>query len=418
MIILMHKLSKYLVRDNRNEHRAARCEYQKSCRVISLLFFLAIVILLYNNSVYADTYQQPARMNGNYAELITKGNEAYNGHRFSEAIIAYESALAKSETADARIKLGTAYMANKEYRNALQIFQMISKPQGVDSDLLISIGICLENLGNSEGALCAYRNAVTLSPLSKKANLRLASTLRNHGNLEDALAVYGYILQVWPEATETLIDLGNLYLDQGKYNNAIDAFDTAQRLGVGSVELKRSIADLYLNNNMYREAAMFYQGFITSSQDVSAEDLYRLGNAYYLGRESISAQEALHKAIDKNPNYDKAHLLLGSIYAEELKPDKARIEYEKAIEIEPKQASTHIALANLYIETGDKENAIDEYTIAIDLGRKDASLFYNLIVLLLEEGRNEESAQLIKKALRLYPQDNSLNNILKIIVES
>jgi tetratricopeptide (TPR) repeat protein len=357
-------------------------------------------------------------MKGNYEELIKKGNEAYNGHRFSEAIIAYESALAKRETADARIKLGTAYLANKEYRNALQIFQMISKPQGFDSDLLISIGICLENLGNSEGALCAYRNAVTLSPLSKKANLRLASTLRNYGKLEDALAVYGYIVQVWPDTTETLIDIGNLYLDKGEYNNAIDAFDTAQRLGVGGAELKRSIADLYLNNNMYREATLFYRGFITSAQDVSAEDLYRLGNAYYMGGENLSAQEALQKAIDKKPDYDKAHLLLGSIYVDELKLDDAQREYEKAIEIEPKQASTHIALANLYIETGEKAKAVEEYRIAINLGQKDASLFYNLIVLLLEEGRSDESAQLIKKALRLYPQDNSLINILEIIVES
>lgn len=214
-----------------------------------------------------------------------------------------------------------------------------------------------------------------------------------------------------------LIDIGNLYLDKGEYNNAIDAFESAQRLGVGSAELKRSIADLYLNNNMHREAALLYQDFITSSQDVSAEDLYRLGNAYYMGGENLSAQETLLKAIDKKPDYDKAHLLLGNIYVEELKPDEARREYEKAIEIKPKQASTHIALANLYIETGEKEKAVDEYRIAINLGQKDASIFYNLIVMLLEEGRSDESTQLIKEALRLYPQDNSLKSILEVIVE-
>ena len=152
---------------------------------------------------------------------------------------------------------------------------------------------------------------------------------------------------------------------------------------------------------MHREAALFYQGYIASSQDVTAEDLYRLGNAYYVGGENLSAQEALQKAIDKKPDYDKAHLLLGSIYVEELKLDEARREYEKAVEIEPKQASTHIALANLYIETGEKEKAVDEYRIAINLGQKDASIFYNLIVMLLEEGRSEESDKLIKEALRL-----------------
>ena len=380
-------------------------------------FLLLAVFLQYHSVIRAESYQDPTKMKGTYSELVQKGNEAYNAHRFSDAITAYESALVKMETTDARIKLGTAYLANKDYRNALQAFQKISKPPELDSDLFISIGICLENLGNSEGALCAYRNAVTLYPLSKKANLKLASTLRNYGKPEDALAVYGYILQVWPDATETLIDIGNLYLDKGEYNNAIDTFESAQRLGVGSAELKRSIADLYLNNNMYREAALFYQGFITSSQDVSAEDLYRLGNAYYMGGENLSAQETLQKAIDKKPDYDKAHLLLGSIYVEELKPDEARREYEKAIEIEPKQASTHIALANLYIETGEKEKAVDEYRVTINLGQKDASIFYNLIVLLLEEGMREESAQLIKEALRLYPQDNSLKNILEIIIE-
>ena len=312
-------------------------------------FLLLAVFLQYHSVIRAESYQDPTKMKGTYSELVQKGNEAYNAHRFSDAITAYESALVKMETTDARIKLGTAYLANKDYRNALQAFQKISKSPELDSDLFISIGICLENLGNSEGALCAYRNAVTLYPLSKKANLKLASTLRNYGKPEDALAVYGYILQVWPDATETLIDIGNLYLDKGEYNNAIDTFESAQRLGVGSAELKRSIADLYLINNMHREAALFYQGFITSSQDISAEDLYRLGNAYYMGGENLSAQETLQKAIDKKPDYDKAHLLLGSIYVEELKPDEARREYEKAIEIEPKQASTQIKPANFYI---------------------------------------------------------------------
>jgi tetratricopeptide (TPR) repeat protein len=242
--------------------------------------------------------------------------------------------------------------------------------------------------------------------------------LRNYGKLEDALAVYGYISQVWPEATEILLEIGNIYLDKGEYNNAIDTFESAQRLGVGSAELKRSIADLYLDNDMHREAALFYQGFITSSQDVSAEDLYRLGNAYYMGGENISAQEVLQKAIDKKPDYGQAHLMLGDIYVEELKLEEAQREYEKVIEIEPKLASAHIALANLYIEIGKKEKAINEYKTAIQLGQKDVSIFYNLIVLLLEEGRSEESAQLIKEALCLYPQDNSLKNILEIIVAS
>lgn len=422
---------------------------KSKCMVVLLL----AVFLQYHSAIIAETYQNQTKMKGSYSELVRKGDDAYRENRLSDAESAYVSALAKKETAGIYVNLGhiymmtqdrvvdaigayakaldiepenlktvrylgTAYLLDKDYRNALQAFQKISRPPERDSDLLVSIGICLENLGNSEGALCAYRNAVTLSPLSKKANLKLASTLRNCGKLEDALAVYGYILQVWPDATETLIDIGNLYLDQGEYKNAIDTFETAQRLGVGNAELKRSIADLYLNNNMHREAALFYQGFITSSQDVSAEDLYRLGNAYYMGGENLSAQETLQKAIDKKPDYDKAHLLLGSIYVEELKLVAARREYEKAIEIEPKQASTHIALANLYIEIGEKEKAVDEYRIAINLGQKDASIFYNLIVMLLEEGRNEESAQLIKEALRLYPQDNALKNILEIIVES
>lgn len=275
----------------------------QSCRMINLLFLLFIVILQYHSVVIAETYQDSTKMKGSYSEIIKKGNEAYKENRFLDAEAAYVSALAKKETAGIYVNLGhvymmmqdrvddaivayaraldiepdnlkpvrylgTAYLLDKDYRNALQAFQKISKPPELDSGLFISIGICLENLGNSEGALCAYRNAVTLSPLSKKANLRLASTLRNYGKLGDALAVYGYILQVWPDAAETLIDIGNLYLDKGEYNNAIDAFETVQRLGVGSADLKRSIADLYLNNNMHREAALFYQGYIASSQDV------------------------------------------------------------------------------------------------------------------------------------------------------
>ncbi|ODS30121.1 MAG: peptidase [Candidatus Scalindua rubra] len=449
----MYILSKYWMRDNRNEHRATKIEYRKSCRMISLLFLLLVLFSQYHPVTRAETYRKPTEIKGNYTELIKKGDEAYKENRFSDAEAAYVSALAKKETADVYINLGhvymmmqdraddaieayvkaldiepenlkpvrylgTAYLANEDYRNALRAFKKISRPPELDSDLFISIGICLENLGNSEGSLCAYRNAVTLSPLSKKANLQLASTLHNCGKLEDALSVYGYILQEWPETTEVLIDIGNIYLDKGEYNNAIDTFESAQRLGFGGIKLKRSIADLYLNENMHREAALFYQRFITSAQEASAEDLYRLGNAYYMGGENLSAQEALQKAIDKKPDYGKARLLLGSIYVEELKPDEAQREYKNAIKIEPKLASTHIALANLYIETGEKEKAADEYRIAINLGQKEASIYYNLIVILLTEGRHEESAQLIKEALRLYPQDISLKNLLERVVET
>lgn len=77
----------------------------------------------------------------------------------------------------------------------------------------------------------------------------------------------------------------------------------------------------------------------------------------------------LDKALEKDPNFVEAHLLMGEFQEKLLNYDEAIVHYKKAIEINPnhsRSGSTYFYLANLQHATEDYTNAIRNFDIYLN----------------------------------------------------
>lgn len=82
-----------------------------------------------------------------------------------------------------------------------------------------------------------------------------------------------------------------------------------------------------------------------------AEEHARLG-------EAEKAERELGKAIEQNPDYPPAQLLLGRVLLEAEKISRARVHLGRAIQLRPQDPEAYLVLAQLWLEQGKPEQAI------------------------------------------------------------
>ncbi|MCW8796964.1 MAG: tetratricopeptide repeat protein, partial [Chlorobium sp.] len=79
------------------------------------------------------------------------------------------------------------------------------------------------------------------------------------------------------------------------------------------------------------------------------------------------ALTTLEKVLEIDPEYVDAYCLLGDVYIDIGKYDKAREMIEKALELDPDGAEPHCKMAMYCLSQGDFKGLREEYRILKDL---------------------------------------------------
>lgn len=124
------------------------------------------------------------------------------------------------------------------------------------------------------------------------------------------------------------------------------------------------------------------------------------------------AIECANKAIQLNPENDKAWNNLGAAYYY-LKNYNKAIEYaNKASQLNPKNDSAWNNLGNAYSSLGDYNKAIEYLNKAIQLNSKNASAWNNLGLTYYSLGDYNKTIEYCNKAIQLNPKNDSAWNNL------
>jgi len=164
------------------------------------------------------------------------------------------------------------------------------------------------------------------------------------------------------------------------------------------------------------EAAKYYQSFINkgfkdqrvfSNYGVILQDLGKLKEA----------ETSTRKAIEINPDYEKAHLNLGIILKQLGKLSEAETSTRKAIEINPDYEKAHLNLGEILKDLGKLEEAETSTRKAIQLNPKFADAHSNLGIILEQLGKLSEAELSYRKAIEINPDfaeaHYNLGNLLK-----
>ena len=107
---------------------------------------------------------------------------------------------------------------------------------------------------------------------------------------------------------------------------------------------------------------LFAQSYTFSTNNKKAIKYYKQAEGFYRGMDYSNAEEALQKSLQKDEGFIGAMLLLGDVYRDWHKNDKAIEVYENIVATSPLFfPATHYFLGDLYLEEDEFNKAIESF---------------------------------------------------------
>ena len=156
--------------------------------------------------------------------------------------------------------------------------QQLTKKYSNNVTLWNLMGVAAIQIGQSDSAVLAFKNAINVNPSSADAHNNLGNILQEQGKLEEAIDAYKKVLSIEPNSASALNNMGVALKDQGKLEEAVEAYNKA-------ISLEPDYAEAF--NNL----------------GIALKDQGKLEEAV----------EAYNKAISLKPDYAKAYRNLSSI---------------------------------------------------------------------------------------------------------
>ncbi len=358
---------------------------------------------------------------------LVAGINAIAAADYEQAVTSLQQVVAVQPDSEAAyFHLGIAYFYLQQYPEALAAFRKAEQLTPTRPDLRLYIGHIYAAQGALEEAIAAYRQELFKleGPQKTETLIALGRTLARAGQLDQAQEALSRATYYDPKYVEAYYQLGRVYLQLGQPEEALEQFQQAdevlqawtdmririkrlepselrrqetteeimaqqysraelfaQELGLWP-DLNKAIGDTYLALGEWTNARNAYRQALNRNKlgNPSDPDVYvRVGRALLADAKEMfyekglmfsaipmtnSAIEAAEKALEFNPNYSPARVLLGEVYALQAStyasdPDRNIVshsyeeaikEFEKALDLEPFSAQALTGLSQIYAD--------------------------------------------------------------------
>ncbi|RFU46794.1 tetratricopeptide repeat protein [Paraburkholderia sp. DHOC27] len=266
------------------------------------------------------------------------------------------------------------------------------RPQ--DAALQLNLGNALKAMGQLDGAIERFRNALTLAPSFPLAHYNLGNAYAAAGRHEDAADAFQKSLRLQPGNASSHNNLGNALHALGRHQEAIVSFERAlelqpghagahNNLGMALNALERAEAALTqfraaiaaqprfvaahfnLANTLdaigqHAEAAAAFR-VVLSLQPHLAPALFGLGNALSAMGRHKEALPHFERVVGLDPKFALAWLSLGTAHHALGAPAAAVRAFDQALRLRPELASAHMNRALSWLTLGDFARGLPEY---------------------------------------------------------
>ena len=309
-------------------------------------------------------------------------------------------AVADPDSTSAVGQLGRELYVFGQLRSAAQCFARNRALEPNSFEWAYLLGVALADIGDSDAALGALREASSLRPRDLPTALRLADLLEQSGEPGQAREILKSASSFAPSSAAVYYRLGRL--------------ESASDLGAARAHLEKTV-DLEPD---YREAR------------------YALANVYRLdGRVDDAARQLdLYRDLDPTPRRHYADPLLDALNSiktgsaqksfnqgQELQGqgdlEGARSAYDDTLEIDPEHAQAHVNLIAIHGRMGNYEQAEIHYQQSLALNPSISEAHYNIGVTrhVAEDFAGADEAY--RKALEINPQDADAHSNLGTTLE-
>jgi tetratricopeptide (TPR) repeat protein len=267
------------------------------------------------------------------------------------------------------LELGAFYHGKEDFEKAVRAYR---KALELRPDLVpayLGLGVARRRLGDVDGAISDLRKGFQLDPRDREIGFNLATIYHlDKGMVEEAMAIYKELLAMDPRDPAVLHNLGLALMEKGEKDEAISKIREALSIepdnpyimtslgvalsSVGKDEEALSmwekalkidedfvpallcLGNHYSSKGSYGEAERIFRRILEREPDAGPDIYMKLAMCIYLqGRKEEAAQEL--EGISKEMESPDLYNLLGMMYKEIGKVEKARDSYEKALILDP-----------------------------------------------------------------------------------
>ncbi len=229
--------------------------------------------------------------------------------------------------------------------------EAIRAQQPAQPNFSIELGDAMRHSGNLPGAISAYRQALSLDPLSSRAQRRLGATLGIAGQGDEALTILQKALEDEPGNALLWYELALVESRTGKRGQAIEHLRKA-------LQLKPDFADA--QNNLGSNLAQMgdQQGAEIAFRAALTINPYDAASRANLGRLLAGASDwkqaafQLQKAVQLDPADANAHLAYSIVLAQINRLPEAEREAEAAVKADPQSPQARDVLQEVLAQRG------------------------------------------------------------------
>ena len=190
------------------------------------------------------------------------------------------------------------------------------------------------------------------------------------------------LLVLYPDSVNLLVERGNRYLKTFEFDKAIADGAKAFRIDSNNLEARLLFADI-LNNKPDRSittdvsAAQRHYKFALKKRPKDPKVLISLASTYSQQMDFEESFKLINRALRIDKRYRDAYVLKGSNYLFLNKPDLAKSSYETAVQQDPKFFEAYLMLGSLY-QSENNEICLEYYRTAVSLQPKNPDVLFSL----------------------------------------
>lgn len=310
---------------------------------------------------------------------------------YKEAIPLYKKALAIDPNMPGmRLNLGLSQFKNGDMKDAILTFTPLLKsaPPNSPDVLRLSalIGMAHYGLAEYPAAIPYLKTAAKADPANLGFRMALAQSCLGAKQYQCVLDTYREIIDLNAESAAADILAAEALDEMHNPDGAIEQFRAAIKANPKEPNAHFGLGYLLWTQTHFDKAASEFQAELENVPD-HAQALAFLADCYiHLGKDA-EALPLAEKAIQIDPNIDKAHADLGILYASAGRREDAVREFKEAIRLKPNESDTHWRLARLYQSMGQKEEAKAEFAKTSALHKAETDSVFTRLKAAQDKGK-------------------------------
>ena len=290
-------------------------------------------------------------------------------HNPGQAKQYYENALeATPGYLDARLRLGSLYLAENNFAEAEKCFRIQSE--------------------KTHGSVLAF--------------LGLGYVCHQQNRLEEAEMHYRRAEELDGDNPATLLRCAKFFLETRKDAIGLKLLDRVAQIGAGDNETEAQLAQIYFARGDWDRAAEFYQELLQRSPE-DPRLLSDLGNCYHKAADYDRADEHYRRAIDTGLADGFVYRNLGLNQLKQGRIPAAAISFEECLKVSQDQPEITHLLADLYFQGKDFPAALTWYEKVLGLQPGNLAALYRLSECYLGMGHQDAAILGFQKVLESDP---------------